>query len=115
MTVLLLIYRNIRFAVDMTHVSRIINIERRKPGEELCLWDPTPAHMGVILKNGLIIPASHVEEMLEYEKEITKPNLFLEGIMRNSNIEGFILVNNRIYGLLSAIFLKMAGIKEEKE
>lgn len=112
MMVLLMIYKNIRFAIDMAYVSRIINIERNKPGEELCLWDPAPAAVGIKLKNGLILPASHVEEMLAYEREVTRPNPFLEGIMKNRNIEGFILVKNRIYGVLGAIFLKMAGIKE---
>lgn len=110
--VLLMTYKNIRYAVDMANVSGIINIEGNKPGEELCLWDPAPAAMGIKLKNGLILPASRVEEMPAYEMEVAPPNPFLEGILKNKNIDGFVLVNKRIYGVLSAIFLKMAGTKE---
>lgn len=116
MNVLLMIYNNSRYAVDMTHVSRIINMERTPASDEKCLWDPKhpiPSPVGVILKNGLVLPAAIVEEMLPYDMQAVRPNAFLMGCMKNNNIESFILVKNKIYGKLSAIFLKMAGIEEK--
>lgn len=113
-----MIYDNIRYAVDMTHVSRIINMERTPAAAELCLWDPVhpaPSKAGIILKNGLVLPASEVEEMLPIDGEAAAPNPFLRGCMKNSNIEGFVMNKNRIYGKLNAVFLKMAGIEENKK
>ena len=118
MNVLLMIYDNNRYAVDMTHVSRIINMQRTPAVAELCLWDPlhpVPSSAGVILKNGFIIPAMEVEEMLYYDGEAAEPNPFLRGCMKNSKIEGFVINKNRIYGKLNATFLKMSGIEENKK
>jgi hypothetical protein len=118
MNLLLMSYDNIRYAVDMTYISRIINMERTPAAVDLCLWDPehpVPSPAGVMLKNGLVLPASEVEEMLSYDGGAAVPNPFLRGCMKNSNIEGFIMNKNRIYGKLNAIFLKMASIEEKKE
>ncbi|MCP5108310.1 MAG: hypothetical protein GY950_33295 [bacterium] len=105
MTVLLMVYDNIRFAVDMAHVSAVINMARTKIHHKDCLWKPTPEQMGVRLKNGFILPAAKVEEMTTCPKAAAAPNHFLKGCMKNGKIDRFILVNNRIYGMLSAAFL----------
>lgn len=120
MELLLLVYNNMTYAVDMTHVSRVIDMEKTRPPEENWLLDPgnsvrpvsVPIKMGILLKNHYVLPAAKVEKMITYHGAVTAPNLFLKGCMKNDNIEGFILVKNRIYGMLSAAFLKTANIKE---
>ncbi|MCP4157096.1 MAG: hypothetical protein GY757_55810 [bacterium] len=106
MILLLMLFRNSSFAVDMTYVSRIINIAKTQTGKELFLLPPDSAATGIILKSECILPADSVEEMLAYDGSITPANPFLKGCMKNTNIESFVIINNKIYGVLSSIFLK---------
>jgi hypothetical protein len=118
MELLLMVYNHTSYAVDMTHVSRILDMEKTRPPEDTWLWNPAdtaspaPAEMGVLLKNDYVLPADKVEKMITYNGHMETPNHFLKGCMKNDNIQGFILVKNRIYGMLSAAFLRTANIKE---
>ncbi len=106
MILLLMLFRNSSFAVNMEYVSRIINIDKSQAEEDQFLVPPGPAAAGIVLKSECILPADSVEEMLAYDGSITPPNPFLKGCMKNTNIESFVIINNKIYGVLSSIFLK---------
>ncbi len=113
MELLLLVHNNNNAAIDMRHVSRIVNLKNTQIGKEWILPGDKHAVHGVLLKNEFILPVERIVEMMEYEEGIIMPNPFLKGCMTKKDFCGFAVVQNTIYVVLSPQYLKMAGIPKK--
>ncbi len=109
MELLLMVYGENYYAVDMTHVSRIVEPRREKIEESQWLLPPAGSPSGVLLKNGRLLPAVKIEKMVYYPGGPIPPNSFLRGCMTVSKFDGFVLVDGKVYGMLCPTFLKITG------
>ncbi len=114
MVLVLLKYNDFRMAVDMKHVSRIINLSPTMTPKERFLLPPGSSPQGILLKNDFIVPASKVEEMLPYDSEPTFPNTFLKGCTKKNHFQAFAVINQNVYGILAHNFLKIEELKQEE-
>ena len=104
MELLLLTCHNILYAMEMRHVSRIIKISSINNDQHF-LYKPANEEFGVLLTNNRILPVDKVERMIHHEGNAIEANDFLKGCMPDTNIDGFVAIDHKVYGMLGTQFI----------
>lgn len=93
--------------LDMKDVTRVVALSRDRIDPDRFLAAPDRAPLGIMLKNGRVLPVTRVVKTITFQGKTHPLNAFLKGCLTRTIMEGFVITEERIYGLLSRSFLQL--------
>lgn len=107
MELLLIQWHDAHVCVDMKDVSKVVSLTKEVVPPDLLLSERGNASLGIVFKNGRILPVDYMEKTAIIHEKKLPLNSFLKGCFTQSIIDGFVIADKHIYGVLNRDFLQL--------